>query len=98
MDRRAAALAEAAREITRLELEGFGLFRIAEMYEVEPVRFCSNQQAELDVNYQALPAYLQGSPGILTWRYVQERLADQVEEIWGREDPDLEVTYFRRSA
>lgn len=86
MTRRDAALAEAAREIQRLELEGMGLFLIAEMYDVPVRRHQSRWFDSLDHNYLALPVWLQGQPGTLTLGYLQEQLADQIEEIWDRVD------------
>ena len=98
MSRRAAALAEAAREIRRLELEGMGLFLIAELHRIPVRRHGSRYFSSFDANHLALPEYLQGQPGTLTLGYLQEQLADQVEEIWEREDARGGVTHMRRTA
>jgi len=79
------ALADADREISRLIKEGRGLFYIAELYGVPIRRLANDTQAELDANYQALPEYLKGSPGVLTWEYVRLAIADQVEAILEKE-------------
>ena len=97
MTRRAAALAEAAREIRRLELEGMGLFLIAELYQIPVRRHGSRYFSSFDTNHLMLPEYLQGQPGTLTLGYLQQQLADQVEEIWDREDAKQGVTHLRRA-
>tara|TARA_R100000773_G_C4157983_1_gene77108 strand:- start:266 stop:562 length:297 start_codon:yes stop_codon:yes gene_type:complete len=97
MTRRAAALAEAAREIRRLELEGMGLFLIAELYRIPVRRHGSRYFSSFDTNHLMLPEYLQGQPGTLTLGYLQEQLADQVEKIWDREDAKRSVTHLRRA-
>ena len=58
MNRRKYALQQADAEIRRLILEGFGLFRIAELYDVPRIRYCTDMQAEMDDNWQALPDYI----------------------------------------
>jgi hypothetical protein len=95
--RRAAALAEAAREISRLEQEGVGLFLIAELYHVPVRRHRSIYFSSFDSGHLMLPEYLQGQPGTLTLSYLQEQLADQVEEIWEREDARDGVFQMRRA-
>lgn len=79
------ALAEADAELSRCIQEGFGLFLIAELYGLPVRRLANDTQAELDANYQALPEYLKGSPGVLTWEYVRQAIADQVEVILEKE-------------
>jgi len=98
MTRRAAALAEAVREIARLELEGMGLFLIAELYRIPVRRHRSIYFSSFDSSHLMLPEYLQGRPGTLTLGYVQEQLADQVEEIWDREDARDGVTHMRKAS
>ena len=80
------ALAEADAELSRCIQEGFGLFLIAELYGVPVRRLANKTQAELDANYQALPEYLKGSPGVLTWDYLRQAIADQVEIILEKEE------------
>ena len=76
------ALAEADKEISRLIGLGMGPFAIAEAYGVPVRRLCHDALRDIDNNYQALPSYLKGSPGVLTLGYLREALADKVEEIW----------------
>lgn len=87
------ALAEADAELSRCVQEGFGLFLIAELYGVPVRRLANDTQAELDANYQALPEYLKGSPGVLTWEYVRQAIADQVEAILEKEKADQPAVY-----
>ena len=79
------ALADADKEISRLIGLGMGPFAIAEAYGVPVRRLGHDGLLEADENYQALPSYLKGSPGVLTLGYLREALADKVEEIWRNE-------------
>lgn len=72
------ALADADREISRLIVEGRGLFYIAELYGVPVRRHQSRHFPSIDTVHQKLPAYLQGQPGTLTLDYLREELADQL--------------------
>ena len=86
MTRREYCLQQADEEIRRLIREGFGLFRIAELYDVPVIRHCSDAQAELDLNWQALPEYIKAQGhGVITEPYLREALADQIEEILNNE-------------
>ncbi len=80
------ALADADKEISRLIGLGMGPFAIAEAYGVPVRRLGHDGLLEADENYQALPSYLKGSPGVLTLGYLREALADKVEEIWRDEE------------
>ena len=82
---RKAALIEADREISRLIGLGCGLFYIAEAYGVPVRRLGNDMQLALDHNYQALPDYLKGSPGVLTLDYLREALAYKIMGIWVNE-------------
>ena len=82
---REAALIEADREISRLIGLGCGLFYIAEAYGVPVRRLGNDMQLALDHNYQALPDYLKGSPGVLTLDYLREALAYKIMGIWVNE-------------
>ena len=81
-----AALKEADIEISRLIGEGFGLFWIAEAYSVPVIRLGNDYQLEVDLNYQELPSYLKGQPGVLTLGYLRQQLAIKVMEIWRNEE------------
>ena len=80
-----AALKEADQEISRLIGEGFGLFWIADAYNVPVIRLGNDYQLEVDLNYQELPSYLKGQPGVLTLGYLRQQLAIKVMEIWRNE-------------
>ena len=82
---RQAALIEADREISRLIGLGCGLFYIAEAYGVPVRRLGNDMQLALDHNYQALPDYLKGSPGVLTLDYLRHALAYKIMGIWVNE-------------
>ena len=81
-----AALIEADQEISRLIGEGFGLFWIAEAYNVPVIRLGNDYQLEVDLNYQELPSYLKGQPGVLTLGYLRQQLSLKVLEIWRSEE------------
>ena len=72
------ALADADREISRLIVEGRGLFYIAELYGVPVRRHQSKYFPSIDAAHLALPEYLQGELGTLTLDYLKEELADQL--------------------
>tara|TARA_R100000700_G_C3152411_1_gene130699 strand:+ start:745 stop:1008 length:264 start_codon:yes stop_codon:yes gene_type:complete len=72
------ALADADREISRLIVEGRGLFYIAELYGVPVRRHQSKYFPSIDAAHLALPEYLQGELGTLTLDYLREELADQL--------------------
>lgn len=98
MTRREYALQQADEEIRRLIREGFGLFRIAELYDVPVIRYCSDAQAEFDLNWQALPEYIKAQGhGVITEGYLRERLADQVEEILDNESRERKVLCLRKT-
>lgn len=61
--------------------EGMGLFRIAELHGIRTIRKTNDSRAALDDNWQALPEYLKegGPAGILTWDYLHEAIAYQIE-------------------
>ena len=61
--------------------DGMGLFRIAEQRGIPTIRKATDMIAEADDNWQALPAYLKagGPAGILTWDYLHEAIAYQIE-------------------
>jgi len=82
---RQAALIEADREISRLIGLGCGLFYIAEAYGVPVRRLGHDGLLVMDYNYQALPDYLKGSPGVLTLDYLREALAYKIMGIWVNE-------------
>ena len=93
MTRREYALQQADAEIRRLILEGFGLFRIAELYDIPRMRYCTDMQAENDVNWQNLPEYIKAQGhGVITEGYLRERLADQAEALM--EKYEVEVTWL----
>ena len=93
MTRREYALQQADAEIRRLILEGFGLFRIAELYDIPRMRYCTDMQAEMDEKWQALPDYIKAQGhGVLTEDYLRERLADQAEALM--EKYEVEVTWL----
>ena len=97
MTRREYALQQADAEIRRLILEGFGLFRIAELYDVPRIRYCTDAQAEMDDNWQALPDYIKAQGhGVITEGYLRERLADQCERILEKEE--VEVTWLNAAS
>jgi len=81
-----AALKEADQEISRLVGEGFGLFWIADAYNVPVMRLGNDYQLDVDLNYQQLPGYLKGQPGVLTLSYLRQQLAIKVMEIWRNEE------------
>ena len=78
---RTEALADADREITRLEAEGRGLFYIAELYGVPVRRHSSRWFDSMDAAHLALPEWLQGQPGTLTLGYLRDALADIAQGI-----------------
>jgi hypothetical protein len=82
---RKAALIEADREISRLIGLGCGLFYIAEAYGVPVRRLGHDGLLAMDHNYQALPDYLKGSPGVLTLDYLRHALAFKIMGIWVNE-------------
>jgi hypothetical protein len=75
------ALADADREIRRLEDIGRGLFYIAELYGVPVRRHSSRWFDSTDAAHLALPEYLQGSHGTLTLGYLRNALADIAQRI-----------------
>ena len=79
------ALLEADREISRLIGLGMGLFAIAEAYSVPVRRLGTDAQLDIDINYQELPRYLKGQPGVLTLGYLRDALAEKVLRIWDEE-------------
>lgn len=72
---------EAERVLVRHICEGMGLFRIAELHGIHTIRKANDSRAALDSNWQALPEYLKegGPAGILTWDYLHEAIAYQIE-------------------
>lgn len=98
MARRAYCLQQADQEIRRLIREGFGLFRIAELYDVPVIRYCSDARAELDINWLNLPDYIKAQGhGVITEPYLREALADQVEAILERDDREVTWLDARRA-
>ncbi len=61
--------------------EGMGLFRIAELRGIPTIRKANDSRATFDRNWQALPKYIKegGPAGILTWDYLHEAIAYQIE-------------------
>ena len=61
--------------------EGMGLFRIAELRGIPTIRKANDSRATFDRNWQALPEYIKegGPAGILTWDYLHEAIAYQIE-------------------
>tara|TARA_B100001059_G_scaffold92938_1_gene92027 strand:+ start:533 stop:940 length:408 start_codon:yes stop_codon:yes gene_type:complete len=88
------ALVEADRELSRLLTLGLGPFAIAEAYSIPVRRLSTDNQLEVDENHQALPEYLKGTPGILTWDYLRSALADKVMEIWINEKKEQGQAFF----
>ena len=88
------ALIEADTELLRLLTLGLGLFAIAEAYSIPVRRLSTDNQLEVDETHQALPEYLKGSPGILTWDYLRSALADKVMEIWINEEKEQGQAFF----
>ena len=88
------ALIEADRELSRLLTLGLGLFAIAEAHSIPVRRLGTNAHLEVDTAYQALPEYLKGQPGILTWDYLRSALADKVMEIWVNEAKEQGQAFF----
>jgi hypothetical protein len=76
---RTEALADADCEISRLIVEGRGLFYIAELYGVPVRRHQSRYFPSIDSNHLALPEWLQGQPGTLTIGYLQEQVANKIQ-------------------
>ena len=61
--------------------EGMGLFRIAKLRGIPTIRKANDSLATCDCNWQALPEYIKdgGPAGILTWDYLHEAIAYQIE-------------------
>ena len=61
--------------------EGMGLFRIAELRGIPTIRKANDSRATFDRAWQALPEYIKegGPAGILTWDYLHEAIAYQIE-------------------
>ena len=61
--------------------EGMGLFRIAELRGIPTIRKANASRATFDRAWQALPEYIKdgGPAGILTWDYLHEAIAYQIE-------------------
>ena len=61
--------------------EGMGLFRIAKLRGIPTIRKANDSLAIFDRNWQALPEYIKegGPAGILTWDYLHEAIAYQIE-------------------
>ena len=89
------ALADADREISRLIVEGRGLFYIAELYGVPVRRHQSRHFSSRDPAHLELPEYLQGQPGTLTLDYLREQLADLVVSIEATRQQDRPVRRLR---
>lgn len=72
---------EAERVLVGHICDGMGLFRIAELHGIPTIRKTNDSRAALDGNWQALPEYLKegGPAGILTWDYLHEAIAYQIE-------------------
>ena len=97
MTRREYALQQADAEIRRLIREGFGLFRIAELYDVPVIRYRTDTQAEMDTNWMNLPQYIKDQGhGVITEAYLREQLADQCERILEKEE--VEVTWLNAAS
>ena len=92
---RGEALADADREISRLILEGRGLFYIAELYGVPVRRHQSRHFPSIDSKHLMLPEWLQGQPGTLTLDYLREQLADLVMSIEATRQQDRPVRRLR---
>ena len=82
------ALAEADAELSRCVQEGFGLFLIAELYGVPVRRHQSRHFPSIDSKHLDMPEWLQGQPGTLTWEYLRQAIADQVEVILAKEEKE----------
>ena len=96
MTRRKYALQQADAEIRRLILEGMGLFRIAELYDVSRIRYCTDSRQRTMINWQALPDYIKAQGhGVITEGYLREQLADQCERILEKE---VEVTWLNAAS
>ena len=89
-----AALIEADTELSRLLELGLGLFAIAEAYSIPVRRLSTDNQLSFDETHEALPEYLKGHPGILTWDYLRSALADKVMEIWINEEKEQGQAFF----
>ncbi len=85
------ALIAADRELSRLLQLGLGPFAIASAYSIPVRRLSTDNQLSFDETHQALPEYLKGTPGILTWDYLRSALADKVLEIWINEEKETAV-------
>ena len=61
--------------------EGMGLFRIAKLRGIPTIRKANDGRATFDRAWQALPEYIKdgGPAGILTWDYLHEAIAYQIE-------------------
>ena len=61
--------------------DGMGLFRIAELRGIPTIRKANDSRATFDRAWQALPEYIKGGGpvGILTWDYLHEAIAYQIE-------------------
>ena len=61
--------------------EGMGLFCIAELRGIPTIRKANDSRATFDRAWQALPEYIKdgGPAGILTWDYLHEAIAYQIE-------------------
>ena len=72
---------EAERVLVRHICEGMGLFRIAELRGIPTIRKANDSKATFDRAWQALPEYIKegGPAGILTWDYLHEAIAYQIE-------------------
>jgi hypothetical protein len=90
------ALIEADRELSRLLELGLGPFAIASAYGIPVRRLGTNANLEVDTAYQALPEYLKGQPGLLTWDYLRSALAEKVVEIWINEAKEQGQAFFTR--
>jgi hypothetical protein len=88
------ALIEADRELSRLLELGLGPFAIASAYSIPVRRLGTNANLEVDTAYQALPEYLKGQPGLLTWDYLRSALAEKVVEIWINEAKKQGQAFF----
>ena len=61
--------------------EGMGLCRIAKLRGIPTIRKANDGRATFDRAWQALPEYIKdgGPAGILTWDYLHEAIAYQIE-------------------
>ena len=87
----------ARREYSKLICEGWGIFLIAEAWDIEPMYLAHQDQMNADRVWCGLPAHAKGR-GLLTEPYLLDRMAAQVRQMYAIEEGNVLCIPERRNA